>query len=82
MITDYYSDDLGYGNPDIFICTDYSCQGCGARNCPVTRYEVPDILQIFTDPRGHTLVSFAAGKYVGYTYCSVCDDHNRLGQTP
>lgn len=30
-----YIDDLGYGNPDKFICTDPACNGeCGADNHP------------------------------------------------
>lgn len=33
---DWEPDDLGYGNPNIFICTDYGCSGCGARNCPTS----------------------------------------------
>ena len=33
---DWEPDDLGYGNPNIFICTEYGCSGCGARNCPTS----------------------------------------------
>lgn len=39
---DWEPDDLGYGNPNIFICTEYGCSGCGARNCP-TSYSIVDL---------------------------------------
>ena len=32
---DDYIDDLGYGNPNKNLCTDYGCNGqCGADNHP------------------------------------------------